>query len=129
MIAPYSLREVVKDGPITAPRWLHHLAVKLGAQHTAPAFLLWALTGRPMLAALVAGPGLYLVLFLRERIHPSDPQPLTLWQHVADTLTDGSIATMPVVGACFALHNWIGGALLLGACVASWFAGHADARP
>jgi hypothetical protein len=125
----YSLEQEVTDGPITAPRWLHHLVVKLCAQHSAPTFALWALTGRPLLAALIGGPSVWMLITIRERIWPTDPEPLTTWQHVADWMTDLSIATVPVAIAFVALGAWLAAALILAACIAGYLAGHRNARP
>jgi hypothetical protein len=123
----YSLRDVVNDGPVRAPRWIHHL-IKL-ATHTSLTFALWCFAGAPLYSAIVAGPVLWLLFVVHERIWPTDRQPLTAWQHIADWMTDGAIATAPVAGAVIATGDWFGGLLLLAGCLCAWMAGHGDARP
>jgi hypothetical protein len=117
----------VQDGPLRAPRWLHHV-VKL-MTHMSLAFVLLA-AGLPMIiAAGVAGPGVYFLIVVKELVRPSDPARYSVWEHVADSMTDASLATLTLVAAVFSRHDWIGGSLLLGACIASYLAGRKDARP
>lgn len=53
MRADYSLTTVVKDGPITAPRWVHHFVVKVGLGALIISPLVWL--GLPLaFAALIA---------------------------------------------------------------------------
>lgn len=125
----YSLEQEVPDGPITAPRWLHHLVVKVCAQHAAPTLALTALTHRPVLSALIGGPGVWALITLKEFIKPSDPEPLTLWQHVADWLNDSALSLVPLVVQLIDTRQ-----LLLAGLLAAYVAGayvtcHRDARP
>lgn len=123
----YSLTQVVRDGPLTAPRWVHHLVkVATHAVATACAHLL----GAPwIVAAGLGGPGLFLLIVLHERIWPSDPQPLTAWQHVADWLNDGALACIPLA-IVFALNDFcIAGTALGAVCFLLWLVCHSNSRP
>jgi hypothetical protein len=126
-VSTYSLRDVVNDGPVRAPRYVHHL-IKL-ATHTALAFAAWCLSGDPLFAAIVAGPVLWSIFVAHEWLWPSDLQPLTHWQHIADWMTDLSLASLPMTGAFLARHEWAAAGFVAGVCVAGWKAGHKDARP
>jgi hypothetical protein len=124
---PYSAFDIVQDGALRAPRWLHHV-VKL-MTHMSIAFVLLA-AGLPMIiAAGVAGPGVYFLIVVKELVRPSDPARYSVWEHVADSMTDGSIATLTLVAAMYSTGDRIGASLVFGACVGSYMAGRKDARP
>jgi hypothetical protein len=123
----YSLRDVVTDGPLTAPRWLQHL-VKVCVQHTTPAYILAAIFGHPIAIAIAVGPVAWLVFALRELVIPSDPQPLTFVQHLTDWLTDLSLATVPVVLALIPV-GWPPAGALFGLIFTLYVLCHAGARP
>lgn len=123
----YSLRAVVTDGALTAPRWLQHV-VKL-MTHASLAFGLWCVSGAAFRSSAIAGPVLFLALVAYEAIWPTDRQPLTFWQHVADWITDGSLATAPLAGAVFAMGDRVDGVIMLAGCLAAYLAGHRNARP
>ncbi len=123
----YSLFDVVKDGPLTTTRLGHHL-VKIATHGAATAFThLLGLAWLP--AALVGGPALFVLIVLHERIWPSDPQPLTAWQHWADWLNDGALAGVPVAAVLAFTGHALAGGLSLAAIVVLWAACHRDARP
>lgn len=123
----YSIFDVVKDGPLTAPRWVHHL-VKV-AVHTAATMILASISNYLLMSALLGGPGLCGLIALREHFWPTDRQPLTRWQHEADWGTDCALATVPLVIA-LAVMRHVPAAIGLGGIVAVvYFLCHPDARP
>jgi hypothetical protein len=135
MTEPYSLLQVRKDGILTAPRWVHHL-VKI-ATHALVAFVLYEGTrfvltsgdGHALLAAILGGPVLHLLFVAHEHFWPTDPQPLTAWQHWADWINDSALSDVPLAVVLFHQH-YQGAAILLAAgIVTAWLACHQDARP
>lgn len=122
----YSWYQVVTDGPITAPRWVHHIVVKLSAQHAAPAFLLWILTGSPLLSSAIGGPGVYAFIVGRKLYHHATPN----WP---DWIHDAAFAFAVLAGGMIA--QWrhdvraFGGITLLLACVLTWRQLHHRAIP
>jgi hypothetical protein len=123
----YSLRDVVTDGRLTAPRWFHH-AFKLGLQHPAPAAALCLLGVRPIVAAYLAGPIAWFIFALREHFWPTDRQPLTMVQHVTDWATDASLSCLPLVIVLSVADREL--AALVGVTVlATYVVCHRGARP
>lgn len=116
----YSLREVVADGLLTGPRWILH-AVKI-AQHTAPAFGLWCLTGNPLLSALIAGPGLYALIILH-KLWTRAPRNLWDWAH------DFALSVVPIGGAFIAVGEILLGCGVLTSCAFTWLVLHEKAIP
>lgn len=116
----YSLREIVPDGQLTGPRWMLH-AIKV-AQHTAAAFALWCLTADPILSALIAGPGVYLVIILH-KLWTRAPRNLLDWLH------DFALACVPIGGALIAIGAILAGAGELTACAFIWLVLHERATP
>jgi hypothetical protein len=130
----YSLKEVVTDGRLTAPRYVQHLA-KIGVHLAASLIVVGGFARLPshalhlLLAATLGGPLLWLLIAGHENIWPSDLQPLTQWQHIADWFTDFSLSCVPVIGALL-LTGHLVGALLLGALsLGAYVYCHRDARP
>jgi hypothetical protein len=124
----YSITEVVADGPITAPRWLHHVIKIL--THIGAAFGLWVLFPHDAIwDAVIGGPVLWLDFAVNERLWPSDPEPLTAWQHIADWLNDSALSLVPLAGVVLAQRQLGAGVLLLGYIVITWLITHKDARP
>lgn len=127
MTAPSSLRALATDGVLTAPRWLHHVIKLMTSLSVFVGLLVGGL--RVLLAAYAASLGLFALVWLRERIWPTDPAPHSLWDHVADALTDGACACVTLAAGYALVGKWIAALILLGACVAAYMAGHEHARP
>ncbi len=123
----YSLRDVVQDGSITAPRYIHHL-IKIGTSCFAYVVLL--LVGMSVSwAAIFGGPALWLATRLKEMRWPTDPNPHTVSEHIGDALTDLTL-TYPVLAVGLVAEGergWAYTLLLLG--LLAYLSAHRDARP
>lgn len=124
----YSLTAIVKDGPLTAPRWLHHV-IKLCVQHLAPLVLLLVCGVRPTPAGVIAGPAIYGAILAKEQLRPSDPTRYTFRQHLTDWLTDGATSCVALAAGFLLDGARVGGLATLGACVLSWVVCHRGSRP
>lgn len=129
----YSLTAVVRDGPLVAPRWVHHL-VKIATAGLAAWVLhmVWSLIwhqSSALWATVLGGPVLWLVLAVHEHYRPSDPTPYTAWLHICDWLNDCALSTVPVVGALVLRHNNAAASVLFGGIVVAYLGCHRNARP
>jgi hypothetical protein len=133
MTTPYSLCEIKRDGPVRAPRWVHHL-IKI-ATHALVAAGLYAVLrlttghGHPIVSAVIGGPLLHLIFVAHEHFWPTDVQPLTAWQHWADWINDHALSDVPLAVILLVHGSTLIGGLLAGGIVGAWLACHRNARP
>jgi hypothetical protein len=98
------------------------------ALHSAASLVLWLVLRNAILACALGGPCGWLAFAVKEAIRPSDPEPLTMWQHIADWLNDCALSCVPLVIA-IGCRDAFAGVLLGGACVSAYIGCHKDARP
>lgn len=125
--AAYSLRAIVTDGVVTCPRWMHHLVKVMTSLAAFVALLVVGVP--PVRAGWVAGPVLYVCVWIKEQLTPTDLAKYTLWEHVADTLTDAACACVALAAGYKLERGWTAGLVVFAACVLAWAIGHRDARP
>lgn len=127
MSAYYSLRQIKTDGVVTAPRWMQH-TVKV--MTSLSAFVALLVVGLPIvIAGWLASAVLYGCVWIKERLDPTDMETYTVWQHVADTMTDAACAGVTLAAAYAIVRAWPAALVVLAVCVAGYVAGHKDARP
>lgn len=126
----YNPGEVVTDGPVTAPRYVHH-CIKVLIAIAIYAALRDALHWKPWFAAVAASPFFMVVVTVHEWIAPSDPNEHTysLELRVDDFMTDLSCTVPAVALALFALHRWGWAIFALWAAGAIYLVCRENARP
>jgi hypothetical protein len=123
----YRVRAIVTDGVVTAPRYFHHT---LKAMTSLSAFVgLLVLGFETLLAAFVASLGLFALVWLHERIWPSDVAPHTMIEHVDDALTDCALACVTLAAGYWLVGARVTALVVLAVCVITWAACHEHARP
>lgn len=129
----YSLLDVVRDGPLVAPRWVHHL-VKIATAVLA-AWVLntgWSLIwhqSSALWATIWGGPVFWAALAVREHYFPTDPTHYTMWLHICDWVNDCALATVPVAAALLMRHDTMVASVLSGGIVVAYLGCHRNARP
>jgi hypothetical protein len=123
----YSLRQIKTDGVLTAPRWMHHLIKIMTSLSAFVGLLVVGLS--VIVASLAASLGLFALVWVHERVRPSDVAPRSTWDHVADALTDGACACVTLAAGFALVDAWTTGLLIFVACAAAYGVGHEHARP
>ena len=126
----YNPREIVRDGPFTAPRQWHHALKVLVAVSLYAAFR-DGLHFAPWLAAMLASPVYIALLTSKEWSWPSDPAEHTYsrWLRVSDFATDFSLTLPAIVLACTAAGLWLLAIAVAAAGAALYLIFRHNARP